>query len=50
MIHTTDRDITETTTEIRDTNTTQDTNREIKTTKTGMIVIKIKTDSTIEGD
>ena len=50
MIHTTDRDTTETTTEIGDTNTTQDRYREIKTTKTGMITIKIETGLTIEGD
>ena len=50
MIHTTDRDTTETTTEILDINTSQDTNREIKTTKTGMIITKIETGSTTEGD
>ena len=50
MTHTTDRDTAEITTEIGDTNTTQDTNRETKTTKTGMIIIKIETGSTTEGD
>ena len=50
MIHTTDRDTAETTTETGDTNTTQDTNKETKITKTGMITIKIETGSTTKGD
>ena len=47
MICTTDRDITGTTIEKGDTNTTLDMKRE---TKTGMITIKIETGSTTEGD
>ena len=50
MTHTTDKDTTGTTIEIGDTNITQDINRETKTTKTGMITIKIETGSTTEGD
>ena len=49
-IPTTDRDTTETTTEIGDTNITQDMNKETKITKTGMITTKIETGSTTEGD
>ena len=45
MTHTADRDTTETTIETGDPNTTQDMNRETKTTKTGMITIKIETGS-----
>ena len=48
--HTTDRDTTETPIEIGDTNTTQDMNREAKTSKTGMITIKIETGLTTEED
>ena len=48
MIHTTDRATTEITTETEVTNTTQDTNKGTKITKTGMITIKIKTGLTIE--
>ena len=50
MSHTTDRDTTETTTEVEDTNTTQDMNRETKTTKTGMIIILKEIGLTTEGD
>ena len=50
IIHITDRDTKETTTEIGDTNTTQDKNKETRTTKTGMITIKIETGLTKEGD
>ena len=50
MTHTTDRDTTETTIETGDTNTTQDMNREAKTTKTGMITIKIETGLTTKED
>ena len=50
MIPTTDRDTTETTTEIGDTNITQDMNKETRTTKSGMIAIKMETGSTTEGD
>ena len=50
MTHTIDRDSTGTTIEAGDTNTTKDTSREIKTTKTGMITIKIDTGLTTEGD
>ena len=48
MIHTTDRATTEITTETEVTNTTQDTNKGTKITKTGMITIKIETGLTIE--
>ena len=50
MTHTTDKDTTGKTIETEDTNITQDMNRETKTTRTGMIIIKIKTGSTTEGD
>ena len=50
MTDTTDKDTTETTTETGDTNRTKDMIREIKTTTTGMITIKIDTGSTTEGD
>ena len=50
MTHTTDKDTTGTTIETGDTNITQDMNRETKTTRTGMIIIKIETGSTTEGD
>ena len=51
--HTTDKDITGTTIEAGDTsttNTTLDMNRETKTTKTGVITIKIETGLTTGGD
>ena len=51
--HTTDKDITGTTIEVGDTsttNTTLDMNRETKTTKTGVITIKIETGLTTGGD
>ena len=49
--HTTDRDTTETTIETGDTNTTQDMNKEAKTTIiTGTITIKIETGLTTEED
>ena len=50
MIQTTDKATTEITIETKATNTTRDMNREIKTTKTGMITIKIEIGSTTEGD
>ena len=50
ITHTTDKDTTGTTIETEDTNITQDMNRETKTTRTGMIIIKIETGSTTEGD
>ena len=50
MIHTTDKATTETTAETEDISNNQDTNKEIKITKTGMITIKIETGSTIEED
>ena len=50
MTHTTDKDATGITIETEDTNITQDMNREIKTTRTGMIIIKIETGLTTEGD
>ena len=50
MIHTTDKDTTEITIETEDTNTTQDMNKEATTTRTGMIVIKIETGLTTEGN
>ena len=43
MTHTTDKDTTGKTIETEDTNITQDTNRETKTTRTGLITIKIET-------
>ena len=48
MTCTTDKDTTGTTIETEDTNTTQDMNRETKTTRTGMIIIKIEAGSTTE--
>ena len=50
VTHTTDNDTTETTTETGDTKRTKDMTREIKTTTTGMITIKIDTGLTTEGD
>ena len=50
MIHTTDRDTTETATGTGDTNRTIDTIRKAKTIKTGMITIKTGTGSTTEED
>ena len=50
MIHTTDKDTTEITIETEDTNTTQDMNKEATTTRTGKIIIKIKTGLTTEGN
>ena len=50
MIHTTDKATTETTAETEGTSNNQDTNREIKITKTGMITTKIETGLTIEED
>ena len=48
MMHTTDRDTTETTTGTGDTNQTTDTIRETKTIKTGMITIRIGTGLTTD--
>ena len=50
MTCTTDKDTIGTTIETEDTNTTQDMNRETKTTRTGTIIIKIETGLTTEGD
>ena len=50
MTRTTDKDTTGTTIETGDTNITQDMNRETKTTKTGMITIKIETGLKTEED
>ena len=50
MTHTTDRDTIETAIETGDTNTTQDMSREAKTTKTGMITIRIETGLITEED
>ena len=50
MTHTTDRDTIETTIETGDTNTTRDINRKAKTTKTGMITIRIETGLTTKED
>ena len=50
MIHTTDRDTTETTAETKDTSNNQDMKIAIKITKTGMITIKIETGLTTEED
>ena len=50
MIHAIDKASTGTTAETEVINNNQDTNREIKTTKTGMITTKIETGSTIEED
>ena len=47
---TTDKATTETTIGAEATNPTRDMNRETKTTKTGMITIKIEIGSTTEGD
>ena len=46
----TDKVTTETTTEIKGTNRTHSTTREIMATRTGMTIIKIGTGSTIEDD
>ena len=48
--HTTDRAITETTIEIGDTNKIQDTTKETRTTKTGMITIETQTGLTTGDD
>ena len=50
MTHTADRVTTEITTETEDTSNNQDTNREIKITRTGMKTIKIETGLTTEED
>ena len=50
MMATTDRTTAETTTVTEITNNNKDTNREIRTTQTGMTVTKIETGSTTEGD
>ena len=50
MIHTTDRDTTEITTEIGDTNQTIGMTRKTKTIKTGMITIQTGTGSTTDRD
>ena len=49
-ICTTDKATTEIATETKATSTTRDTNKEIKTTKTGMIKTKIEIGLTIEED
>ena len=49
-MHTTDRDTTEITTEIGDTNQTIGTTRKTKAIKTGMITIKTGTDMTTDGE
>ena len=50
MIHTTDKVTIGITTETGDTNTTQDMNKEVTTTRTGMKIIKIETGLTTEGN
>ena len=50
MTHTTDRDTTEITTEIVDTNQTIGTTRKTKAIRTGMITIKTGTGTTTDGD
>ena len=50
MTRTTDKDTTGTTIETWDTNITQDMTKGTRTTKTGMITIKIETGLTTEGD
>ena len=50
MTHMADRVTTEITAETEDTSNNQDTNREIKITKTGMKTIKIETGLTTEED
>ena len=47
---TTDRTTAETAAEIEITNNNKDTNKEIRTTQTGMTITKIETGSTTEGD
>ena len=49
MICATDKDTIGITIEIGDTNTTQDMNKEVTTTRTGMIIIKIEIGLTTEG-
>ena len=49
MTATTDRTTAETTTETEIINNNKDTNREIRTTQTGMTITKIETGSTTEG-
>ena len=49
-IHTTDKDTIGITIEIEDTNPTKDLNKEVTTTRTGMIIIKIETGLTTEGN
>ena len=50
MTATTDRTTAKTTTETEITNNNKDTNREIRTTQTGMTITKIETGSTTEGN
>ena len=50
MTATIDRITAETMAETEITNNNQDTNREIRTTQTGMTITKIETGSTTEGD
>ena len=50
MILTTDKGTTGITIETEDTNTPQDTNKEVTTTRTGMAIIKIETGLTAEGN
>ena len=50
MTDTTDRTTTGTTAETEVTSNKQGTNREIRTTKTGMTIIKTETGLTTEGD
>ena len=45
-----DRTTAETTVEIEITNNNKDTNKEIRTTRTGMTITKIETGSITEGD
>ena len=50
MTATTDRTTAETAAEIEITSNNQDTNKEIRTTQTGMTITKIETGSITEGD
>ena len=50
MTHTADRATTETTIETEDTNIIQDMTKETRTTKTGMLTIKIEKGLTTEDD
>ena len=50
MMAITDRTTTETMAETETTNNNQGMNREIRTTQIGMIIIRIETGSTTEGD